>query len=132
MWKFFFWCCIRYFMVWFFVWYTDKSLFIFFVILKLAFAIFHHYFIFNQMIALQKLRKMFISSKKLFLFSRYSSLCISVFPSFSPCQPLLYRLIQHKSYGLWNHQLVKLKLNNTFCLISWEGKEVWHWSFLCW
>ena len=85
MWKFFFWCCIRYFMVWFFVWYTDKSLFIFFVILKLVFAIFHHYFIFNQMIALQKLWKMFfISSKKLFSFSRYSSFCISVFPSFLP------------------------------------------------
>ena len=47
-------------------------------------------FIFHQMIALQRLRKMFfISSKKLFSFSRYSSFCTSVFPSFSPCKPLL-------------------------------------------
>ena len=52
----------------------------------------------HQMIALQKLWKMFfISSKKLFAFSRYSNFCISVFPSFSPCQPLLKRLIEDKS-----------------------------------
>ena len=31
----------------------------------------------------------FIPSKKRFSFSRYSNVCISVFPSFSPCQPLL-------------------------------------------
>ena len=42
-------------------------------------------FIFNQMIALQKLWKMFfISSKMLFLFLRYSNFCISVFPLFLP------------------------------------------------
>ena len=58
--------------------------------LKLMSAIFHHSFISNQMIALQKIWKMFfISYKKLFLFSRYSSFCISVFSSFSPCNPLL-------------------------------------------
>ena len=57
--------------------------------LKLVSAIFDQIFIFNQMIALQKLWKMFfISSKKLFSFLRYSCFCISVFPSFSPCQPL--------------------------------------------
>ena len=40
--------------------------------LKLLSAIFYQIFIFNQMIALQKLWKMFfISSKKLFSFSRY-------------------------------------------------------------
>ena len=40
---------------------------------------------YHQMIALQKIWKMFfISSKKLFLFSRYSMFCIFVFPSFSP------------------------------------------------
>ena len=45
--------------------------------------------IFNQMIALQKLWKMFfISSKKLFSFLRYFNFCISVFRSFSLCQPL--------------------------------------------
>ena len=58
--------------------------------LKLVSTIFYQIFIFQQMIALQKLRNMFfISSLKLFLFSRYSNFSIFVFPSFSPCQPLL-------------------------------------------
>ena len=44
-------------------------------------VIFYLFFIFHKMIALQKPWKMFfISSKKLFLFSRYSSFCIFVFP----------------------------------------------------
>ena len=47
-------------------------------------------FYFSQMIALKKLSKMlFISCEKLFSLLRYSNFCISVFPSFSPCQPLL-------------------------------------------
>ena len=55
-----------------------------FFFLKLVSAIFHQFFIFKQMIALQKLWKMFfISSKKLFSFSRYSNFYVSVFPSFS-------------------------------------------------
>ena len=50
--------------------------------LKLVSAIFYEIFISHQTIVLQKLRKMlFISSKKLFSFSRYSHFCISVFPS---------------------------------------------------
>ena len=58
--------------------------------LKLVSAIFHQIFIFHQMIALQKLWKMFfISSKKLFLFLRYLNFCIFIFPSFFPCKPLL-------------------------------------------
>ena len=53
--------------------------------LKLVCAIFYQIFFFHQMIALQKLWKMFfISSKKLFLFSKYSSSCISAFPLFFP------------------------------------------------
>ena len=45
---------------------------------------FYQIFIFNKIIALQKLWKMFfISSKKLFSFSRYSNFYISIFPSFS-------------------------------------------------
>ena len=57
--------------------------------LKLVSAMYYQIFIFNEMIALQKLWKMFfISSKKLFSFSRYSNFCIFVYPSFSPCQPL--------------------------------------------
>ena len=60
------------------------------LVLKLVSAIFTKFYFFHQMIALQKLWKMlFISSKKLFSFSRYSVFCISVLPSFSTCQPLL-------------------------------------------
>ena len=58
--------------------------------LKLVSVIFYQNVISHWLIALQKLWKMFfILSKKLFSFSRYSDFCISVFPSFSPCQPLL-------------------------------------------
>ena len=58
--------------------------------LKLVSAIFYQIFIFHQMIALQKLWKMFlISTKKLFSFLRYSHFCIFIFPCFAPCQPLL-------------------------------------------
>ena len=46
-------------------------------LLKLMSAIFSEIFIFHQMVALQKLWKMFfISSKKLFSFSSYSNFCI--------------------------------------------------------
>ena len=49
--------------------------------LKLVSAIFYQILISHQMIALQKLLKMFfISSKKFFLFSRYSDVCISSSP----------------------------------------------------
>ena len=76
------------------------------------------------MLALQKLWKMFfISSKKLFSFSRYSNFCIFVFPSFFSRHPLLSRLIQEKSSSLWRYQLPKEELHNTLCLISWERKR---------
>ena len=53
--------------------------------LKLVSAIFYQIFIYHQAIALQNIWKMFfISYKKLFSFSRYSSFCIFVFPSFFP------------------------------------------------
>ena len=46
-----------------------------------------YFLFFHEMIALQGLWKMlFISCKKLILFSRYSNFCISVLPSFSPCR----------------------------------------------
>ena len=58
--------------------------------LKLVSTIFQQIFIYHQVIALQKHWKMiFISSKKLFSFSRYLFFCVSMFPSFSPCHPLL-------------------------------------------
>ena len=64
--------------------------FVYVLCLKLVSAILNQIFVFHQMIALQKLWKMFfISFKKLFLFLRYSNFCIFVFPSFFPCQPLL-------------------------------------------
>ena len=53
---------------------------------------FVHYFLSNFYISSNdspSKTMFFISSKKLFLFSRYSIFCISIFPSFSPCQPLL-------------------------------------------
>ena len=57
--------------------------------LKLVSTIFIKFLFFYQMIALQKLWKMlFISSKKLFSFSRYSIFCISVLTS-STCWSLL-------------------------------------------
>ena len=53
--------------------------------LKLVSAVFVKFSFFYQMIALQKLWKMlFISSKKLFSFSRYSNICISVLLFFLP------------------------------------------------
>ena len=53
--------------------------------LKLVSAIFYQIFIVHQMIALQKLwKKIFISSKKLFSFLRYSNFCIFIFPYFFP------------------------------------------------
>ena len=59
-------------------------------VLKLVSANFYQIVTFHQMIVLKKIWKMFfISSKKLFLFLKYSNFCISVFPSISPCQPLL-------------------------------------------
>ena len=76
--------------------------FVKYMFLKLLSAICCQIFIFHQMVVLQKLWKMFfISSKKLFSFSRYSNFCdfsfsrylnffIFVFPSFFPCQPLLW------------------------------------------
>ena len=57
--------------------------------LKLVSAIFIKFLFFHQMIALQKLWKNFISSKKLFAFSRYSNFYVSVLPSFSASRPFL-------------------------------------------
>ena len=74
--------------------------------LKHVSTIFYQIFIFHKMIALSKLWKMFlISTKKLFSLSRYSVFCVSVFHSFSPCQPLLQGLIKDKSWNLWRRQL---------------------------
>ena len=85
--------------------------------LRVVSAIFYQIFIFYQMIALQKLWKMFlISSKKPFSLSRYSNFCISVFPSVYPCQLLLWRLIQHQ------HDIIS-------CL---NKNLITHWKFAHW
>ena len=70
--------------------------------LKLVYAIFHQIFIFLQMIALQKLWKMlFISSKKLFSFWRYSNFCIFVFPSFLPVSHC-FRCWSEKNFKIYD------------------------------
>ena len=58
--------------------------------LSLVSAIFCQIFIFHQIIALQKLLKMFFYFilKPLFILEIFK-FCIFVFPSFFPCQPLL-------------------------------------------
>ena len=69
-----------------------------FELLKLVSTIFIKFLFFHQMTVFQKLWKMlFISSKKLFLFSRYSIFCISVHPSFSTSWPLHWGMIEDKS-----------------------------------
>ena len=89
---------------------------------------------FHQMIALQKLWKMLlISPKKLFSFLRYSKFCISILPSlfFLPvrhCFRGLLLKINLKVYNVINY--LNKNLINTFCMISWERKLVWHWNFV--
>ena len=60
------------------------------MMLQLVSAIFYQIFVFHQIIALQKLWKMFfISSNKLFSFLRYSNFCICIFLSFSPLSTIV-------------------------------------------
>ena len=53
------------------------------IYLKLVSAIFYQVFIFHQVIALSKLKMIFISSKKLFSFSRFLYFRLSLFFSLS-------------------------------------------------
>ena len=85
--------------------------------LKLVSAMFYQNFIFHQMIPLQKLWKMFfISSKKLFLFSRYSDFWIFIYsPIFFPVShcfrpwfkknPEVYDLINCLNKNLVKHYI---------------------------
>ena len=67
------------------------------ICLKLVSAIFHQFYIFHQMIALQKLwKKFFISSKKLFLILRYYSFCMRVRP------PLFFSLSAIHCFRDWS------------------------------
>ena len=98
--------------------------------LKLVSATFYQIFIFHQMIALQKLWKMFfISPKKLISFSRYSNFCIFFSPSFFPCQPLLRGWFKKnfKIYDLINCLIKNLITHFVWCLEK-EIYKVWHWN----
>ena len=77
------------------------------VFLKLVSAIFlSNFYFFHQMIALQKLWKMFISSKKVFLFSRYS-----IFVIFSlSYQNFQIQKDKWKWDNLWCHELACINL----------------------
>ena len=84
--------------------------------LRLVSAIFYQSFILHQMIALQKLWKMlFISSEKLFSFSRYSIFCIFVFPSFFP--------VSHCFRGWFKKNL---KVHDINCLNKSFIAHVWY------
>ena len=72
-----------------------------------------------EVIALQKLWKMlFISSKKLFLFSRYSIFCISVLPSFST-----WSKINLKIHFVWYLEMEKRYDNETLSIHGVSDKE---------
>ena len=84
----------------------------------------------NKMIALKELWKMLLKIivRKLFSISRYSSFCISLFLSFSSCQPLLEKMIQYKPEGLWCHQLAKQEFRNIIWYLEeeqWSDFEIW-------
>ena len=85
-------------------------------------AFFYQIFIFHQIIAIQKLWKMFfISSKKLFSFSRYSNFCIFAFPSFFPLlSAIALEVDSRKILKFWRHQLSKEELNNILFDILWK------------
>ena len=102
------------------------------VLLKLVSAIFYQIFILHQMIALQKLGKMF-------LFHLKSSLSCQDIQFFVLCSsPLFFPVINClrvwskknlKIYGIINCLNINLI---TFCLISWERNKVWHSNFVHW
>ena len=82
----------------------------------------------------------FLSSKKLFSFSRYSNFCIFVFPSFSPCQLLLYWGWFHKNCKVYD-VIICLNKNLITHFVWYLEKEIrcdivhwWHikyGTFLC-
>ena len=96
------------FFIEFFTKFVVFMLFVIIAILELVSAIFYQFFFFfHQMKALQKLWKMFfISSKKLFLFLRYSHFCIFSLP-FHTFQTLKNKW---KCNNLWCHELACINL----------------------
>ena len=86
------------------------------IFLKLVSAIFYQFFIFHQMIALQKLWKtFFISSKNLFSFWRYSDFCIFVFPFFFPVS-YCFRRWSKKNLKIYVINCLSMNLTTHFVL----------------
>ena len=79
-------------------------------------------FLYQHVIAIEKLKMLFISSKKLFFILKILNFHNSLILSFCLCQPLLEKKLEIKSWSVWHLKLVKKEFKNTFCLISWEGK----------
>ena len=77
---------------------------------KFKFCVHFFFFFFSNDRPYISVKMLFISSKKLSLFWRYSNFCISVFHSCFPSWPLLSRMIKYKSWSLWRYQLSKLEL----------------------
>ena len=88
--------------------------------LKLVSAIFYQDFIFRQMIALQKLWKMFLFHLK----SSFRSRNIQVFvvPSFPLFLPVNHCFRAWSKVNLRIYDVFNCLAKNTFCSISWEGK----------
>ena len=99
-------------------------------ILKFVSAIFTKIF-FHQMIALQKLWKMlFISSKKLFSFSRYSNFCISDLRLFLPVGHC-FRVWSKMNLNVYD--VINCLNKNSITQFVWyleKEKKVWHWNFV--
>ena len=86
------------------------------------------YFLTNfYLIALQKLWKIFLFHLK----SSFRSRDIQIFVY--PSSPLF--LSASHCFRAWSKKILKVYnvincLNNTFCVIFWEGKKLWHWNFV--
>ena len=91
--------------------------------LKFVSTIFYQIFLFYQMIALQKLWKMFfISSKKLFSFLRYSNFSIFVFPSLFSMPATALKVDSRKNLEVYN--IIKCLYKNLITHFVWYlGKE---------
>ena len=73
---------------------------------------------------------LFISSEKLFSFSIYSNFCISLFPSFSPYQPLLEKMMKLnlKVFHVTNWPNKNLKAHFAWYLKGESRSDIKTWS----
>ena len=68
-------------------------------------------------------RCFFISSKKLFFFSRYSKFCISIFPSFSPCQRIRACFRAWSKINLKVYDIIKCLNKNLITHLVWHFEK---------